>query len=210
MIRIFLLLIMLLPAAAHASDLVARVQGVYQKNSKFQADFVQKTHIALLEKDIEEPGNMIFSKPGNFMIHYRGKQERKYICNGATLWIYHPKEQEAEVYPDIQNLLTHEALAFLGGLGQMTKEFQVRVEAGGWLSLVPRNKSSPFMKIRLRADPVSYFAQEIVLYPRAGNESHYQFSDIRTNPELGFQFNFVPPAGVAVSHPSGGLNGSTP
>ena len=193
-----LLVILTLVSPVQAADLVTEVQRAYQKNTQFRADFVQKTHIELLNKDVEEKGTMIFAKPSKFDIHYEGKQERRYICNGETLWIYHPKLQEVEVYSDVKDVLTREALSFLGGLGNMTQQFQVKVEPNSWLLLVPKNKKSPFKNIRLRIDPSSFLATEVVLSPRQGNESRYLLSRIQT-PNSAVDFEFQPPAGTEVT-----------
>lgn len=199
------LLVCLSLMTAEAGDLITSVQQAYQKNVQFQADFVQKTHIELLNKDVTEKGKMVFAKPesgkpGKFDIHYEGAQERRYICNGETLWIYHPKLQEVEVYSDVKEVLTREALSFLGGLGDMTRQFQVKVEPNSWLLLVPKNKKSPFKNIRLRIDPSSFLATEVVLSPRQGNESRYLLSRIQT-PAINSagDFEFQPPAGTEVT-----------
>lgn len=194
------LVILTLVSPVQAADLVTEVQRAYQKNAQFRADFVQKTHIELLNKDVTEKGKMVFAKPGKFDIHYEGGQERRYICNGETLWIYHPKLQEVEVYSDVKEVLTREALSFLGGLGNMTRQFQVKVEPNSWLLLVPKNKKSPFKNIRLRIDLRSFLATEVVLSPRQGNESRYLLSRIQT-PAINsaVNFEFQPPAGTEVT-----------
>lgn len=196
----FLVFLYGLQGLVYGLDLVGGVQKTYRQNVRFHALFVQRTHIELLNKDVEEKGEMTFVQPGRFVIHYGGSQERKYICDGTTLWIYRPRSQEVEVHPDMKNILSHEALAFLGGLGEMDHEFKVKVEAGNWISLVPRDRRSPFKQIRLKIDPKTFWTVEVILFPRQGNESRYSFSDIQTAPQgAGDDFKFVPPPGTEVS-----------
>jgi outer membrane lipoprotein-sorting protein len=108
--------------------------------------------------------------------------------------------QEVEVYSDVKEVLTREALSFLGGLGNMTQQFQVKTEPNSWLLLLPKNKKSPFKNIRLRIDPSSFLATEVVLSPRQGNESRYILSHIQT-PAINSAVDFVfqPPAGTEVT-----------
>ena len=197
---LFFLVILLTASWAEVGDLISSVQKNYQSHATFQAEFVQSTAIELLNKNVEERGTLTFTKPGKFLIHYRGVQERQYICDGHTLWIYHPKIKEGEIYPHVSDMVSHEALSFLGGLGNMTKEFQVKAEPDFWISLVPRNKKSPLKKIRLKINPTSFWATEVVLLPRQGNESHYRFSKINTATDREVDiFSFRPPPGAQMT-----------
>lgn len=174
-----------------ASGLADRVQEAYRDARSFQADFVQRTHVEVLERDVEERGELTFVKPGKLVIHYGGARERKYVSNGSTLWIYHPQAKEVEVFNRVGDLLSREALAFLGGLGQMTKDFLVKGESGHQLTLVPRRNAAPFNKLILKVDPQDHLVREAILFPRGGNQSHYVFSSVKTNgdvPAASFHF----------------------
>lgn len=185
--------------SSYAAGLIDKVQETYRKTEQFRADFVQTTKIEVLDRVVEEKGELIFAKPGRFLIHYKGPRERKYISDGKTLWIHRPREKEVEVYEDLKDIVAREALAFLGGLGEMTKEFQVleKEEVGAYghtplLVLIPKRKSAPFTKLILKIDRASSLVQEATLFPKSGNESRYLFSEIRVNepvPEKTFEFH---------------------
>lgn len=175
-----LLLLTFLPTV-QAAGLVDKVQETYRKTDQFRADFMQKTRIEILDREVEEKGELVFAKPGRFLIHYKGARERKYISDGKTLWVYRPKEKEVEVYEDLKDILSREALVFLGGLGEMTKEFKVSEKGEGGLVLIPKRKGALFTKLILKIDPQTHLVQEATLFPRSGNESQYRFSSIRTN-----------------------------
>lgn len=175
----------------HAGNLAQKVQQTYQKTDQFQADFVQTTHVELLNRDLEEKGRMVFSKPGRFLIHYQGGQERKYISDGQILWIIHLKEKEVEVYDNIKGVISKETIAFLGGLGEMMRDFHV-IERKGTLSLTPREKGFTFSKVVLAIDPKTYLVKELTLFPKNGNKSRYLFSSVVTNQDVSptdFQFS---------------------
>lgn len=170
--------------AAFAGGLADRVQDAYRKTESFRADFTQQTKIEVLDRDVEESGDLLFSKPGKFSIHYKGKNERQYLSDGRTLWIYHPRDKEVEVIENVQDLVAKEALAFLGGLGEMTKEFRVTEGKDGQLTqltLIPKSKSAPFTKLVLTIDPQTSLVREADLFPKSGNKSRYVFSGVKTN-----------------------------
>jgi outer membrane lipoprotein carrier protein len=178
---VFLAALLFFPIVSHASDLTQKVQETYRHTDQFRADFIQTTKVELLDREVREKGEIFFAKPESFLIHYLGPRERKYICNGKTLWIYRPREKEVEVYDNVGDILSREALVFLGGLGEMTKEFKVKIDAENGLTLIPKNSRSLFLKIFLVIDPATFLVSEVVLFPKTGNQSHYLFSSVRTN-----------------------------
>lgn len=189
---LFVLLMFLNSSCLFASGLAERVQQTYKHTQSFRADFVQKTKVEILDREIEEQGELVFSTPGRFLIHYRGDRERKYISDGKTLWIYRPKDKEVEVYKNAGDLLSREALIFLGGLGEMTREFQVTEKKGDELLLVPKKKDSLFQKLILSIDLKTFLVKKAVLFPKGGNRSFYFFSSIHLNesmPESIFSFH---------------------
>jgi outer membrane lipoprotein carrier protein len=166
---------------AFAGGLADRVQAAYRKTDSFRADFTQQTKIEVLDRDVEESGELLFAKPGKFSIQYKGKNEREYLSDANTLWIYHPKDKEVEVIENVRDMVSKEALVFLGGLGEMTQEFKVSEGKDGRLTLVPKSKSAPFSKLELTIDPQTSLVSEADLFPKSGNKSRYVFSGVRTN-----------------------------
>ena len=161
-------------------DLARRVQEAYRQAAVLRADFVQKTWVDLLEREIEERGDLTLARPDRFRIRYLGPHQRKYLSNGRTLWMVRPGE-ETERIVNLEAAVSREALAFLSGLGEMGREFKVAEDRSrAALTLVPRSPESPFKKILLAIDPGTGLAREATLYPRRGNRSHYFFSRVRT------------------------------
>lgn len=168
-------------AGGVTGGLTERVQEVYRNTNQFQADFVQKTEIEILDRVVEEKGRVIFAKPGRFLIHYLGGRERKFISDGKKLLIDRPKEKEVEVIEQLGEVVSREALVFLGGLGEMTREFNVTEKGASELVLTPKSRSSPFRRLILKIDRETNLAREVTLFPKSGNKSHYLFSSIRLN-----------------------------
>ncbi len=100
----FVLFFIFFPSLLLASGLSERVQKTYADTQDYQSQFVQTTHIEILNRDVKENGKMFFSKPGRFLIHYEGAHERKYICDGSTLWVVHPRDKAVEVFKEMKDI----------------------------------------------------------------------------------------------------------
>jgi len=177
----FVLFFIFFPSLLLASGLSERVQKTYADTQDYQSQFVQTTHIEILNRDVKENGKMFFSKPGRFLIHYEGAHERKYICDGSTLWVVHPRDKAVEVFKEMKDLVSREALVFLGGLGNMEREFRVAEQMGHQLLLAPKNRKSLFNKLILTIDPETYYVTAVDLFPKSGNHSHYDFQKTVVN-----------------------------
>jgi outer membrane lipoprotein carrier protein len=188
-------------APVFAGRLEQKVQDAYRRTDSFSAQFTQTTRIEVLDRETTESGNLVFAKPGRFSIHYEGKRERQYLSDGDTLWIYHPKEKEVEVIDDVGDLVSREALVFLGGLGDMGKEFKVSETGADRLTLVPKNKSSPFSRILLTVDPSDHLARGATLFPKSGNKSDYVFSEVKVNEPVSESIFKFSKGGVKQIHP---------
>jgi outer membrane lipoprotein carrier protein len=166
-------------STVQAGELADKVQATYRNIETFEADFTQKTYVEILEKDVVEKGDLVFAKPDRFLVRYQGSKERQYISDGKTLWVYRPKDKEVEVTHHVEDVVSPEALVFLGGLGDMTKTFRV-TEAGYKLTLTPKSKS-PFKKLVLEINPEDALVTAVDLFSKSGNRSRYDLSNARTN-----------------------------
>ncbi len=189
--------LLLFSANLSAGVLTQKVQETYQKTSSFEAHFIQKTHIELLDRDVEEIGQLVFARPGKFSIRYDGEQPRQYLCDGRILAVYRPLDKEVEIHDDVNSLVSQEALVFLGGLATMTKEFKV-AESGDRLTLVPKSPKAVMKKMILSIDPKTSLVIRAELFPKSGNRSVYDFSKIRTDQAYPATFFQPPHAGVKI------------
>lgn len=179
--KIVSLLFIFSPSFLFASGLSERVQKTYAYTQDYKSQFIQSTHIEILDRDVKENGEMFFSKPGRFLIHYKGAHERKYICDGSTLWVVRPRDKDVEVFRNMKDLVSREALVFLGGLGDMEREFHVKEQSKHQLLLIPKNKKALFNKLLLTVDLESYYVTAVDLFPQSGNHSHYDFQKTIVN-----------------------------
>lgn len=190
-----------LPAVARAQDagaLADRVQRTYEQAGDLSIDFTQKTYVAVLEKEVSKKGKAQFKKPGKLAIRYEGARGRNYQSDGKTLWIFESGDSQVEKIPLDEESLPAEALSFLGGLGNLKRDFAVeevdpkkwqtlKRERGDlqWLELTPLQKRSSLQWLVMGFDPATAYAREVFLFTDSGNLSHYVFDKVELNRGLG-------------------------
>jgi outer membrane lipoprotein carrier protein len=210
----FLILLLLSFATPlHAEDLVSIKTGLqkkYQSINAWQTNFVQETHLDLLDKTVKKTGMISAKKPGKIKIEYIDSPRKTYISNGKKLWIYSPDQAEVMVIKKISQMVASEALDFLNGLGELDKQFEVMAFSKkqtqialiknknlNFLELVPRDLDSVLDRIVLAIDPTSGEVKEMTLFNESGNKTHYSFTNMNFNPDINDSFfEFVKPAGV--------------
>ncbi|MBI4412185.1 MAG: outer membrane lipoprotein carrier protein LolA [Deltaproteobacteria bacterium] len=194
---LFSVVFLLLPFHAFSADpgqIVSNLQQTYRTAESWRAEFVQSTFVELLGRNIDKQGEIIVKKPGKLRIDYKDKPGRQYLSDGKTLWVYVPGDTQVEVYRKISRLLAKEALTFMEGLGDIEKEFTVRLypsphtgEAmiqGKNLDLIelrPRNAASIIKNIVMGIDPKTHLVVETTIFNESGNVTHYIFKNIKLN-----------------------------
>jgi outer membrane lipoprotein carrier protein len=205
----FLILLSLPLPASTTGEIVRQVQMTYEKANDVSSEFVQKVRVAALERDIEKTGKALFKKPGKLRVEYEGEEGRLYVSDGKKLWVYEKGDTQVNVYPVNPDTLPEEALAFLGGLGNLRTHFRPSALTKNerktlkvsddldWLLLIPKNPASQLDQLILGFDRSEHTVREAFLKNESGNLSHYFFKNVVLNSGLeDEQFVFVKPKGV--------------
>lgn len=184
--------------AQESVALADRVQKTYEGASDLSIAFTQKTYVAVLEKEVSKKGQALFKKPGKLAIRYEGERGRNYLGDGKTLWVFESGDPQVEKIPLNEESIPAEALSFLGGLGQLKRDFAVedvdpkkwatlKREKGDlkWLELTPLQKRSSLQWLVMGFDPQTSYAREVFLFTDSGNLSHYVFDKVELNQGLG-------------------------
>ena len=175
-------------------QLAREVQQAYERIQDLEMDFIQVTYVQILEKKVRKSGRVRFKKPGMFSIQYEGRRGRQYYSDGKMLWIYQTGDGQVKVFTVDDERVPAEALSFLGGLGNLKKDFAVesvdpkkwehlgaKKDNLGWLELTPLKKRSQISWLVMGFDPQTHLAQEVYLHTDSGNLSHYSFSAHKAN-----------------------------
>ncbi len=178
-------------------QIASQVQKAYEATENLEIQFEQETYVALLEKKVKKKGKMTLKKPGKFKIIYEGKRGRHYYSDGKTLWIQQQGDHQVQEVSLSDEEIPAEALSFLTGLGQLTKEFAVesvdpkkwesfKREKGKlhWLELTPLKKLSQINWLVMGFDPDTFLVKEFYLFNEGGNLTHYFFKDIQKPAQL--------------------------
>lgn len=207
-------------SASCAEKVAATVQTHYDGVRDFSAEFEQTTRSVLFgaaggELSVPVRGEVVFAKPGKMRWTYTDPEPSLVVSDGKTLWLYSPKQKEAQRLPVTGGYLTGAALEFLLGDGNLLASFDVTSEvcpyhpveddAGNQvpletieLELTPKQPSS-YEKLGITARPTSGEVVATRVVDLFGNETRIAFRKIERNrnpsPET---FVFVPGEDVDV------------
>jgi chaperone LolA len=179
---------MLFPfSSIYANSAVQAIQSTYQSIHDLQADFIQSTYVAVLDKTIKEPGLFSMKKPGMLRIEYTGEHPKQYISDGKHLWVIDSELEQAETYKVSKNSIPKEGLELLKGFSDMDKLFDVtpfkpkKTKSGyAYLKLTPKSKNHQYNNLDcvFGADNL---LKEMIIHNKSGNISTYVFNNVRVN-----------------------------
>jgi len=191
-LSVFLLSLSVFAADTTIKQNVNEIQKVYQSISDIVADFTQVTYITLLEKKVERHGKFYFKKGGMIRIEYKGDEERHYVSDGTTLWIYTPGDAASlQTYAVSEETVPKEALSFMSGFGKLEKEFIISPssafddvpEGFSAMHLVPKNKKAQYKSLDTMFNK-DHILVKLKIANLSGNITDYSFSNIKTGAGL--------------------------
>lgn len=164
------------------------VQKTYQSIPDISADFTQKTYVALLEKTVTKKGKFYYKKGGLLRIEYTGDEQRHYVSDGTTLWIYTPGDAASlQTYAVSEETVPKEALSFLSGFGKLEKEFKISnsqafkniPEGDMALHLIPRHPKAQYKSLDTLFNK-DHLLVRLKIHNLTGNITDYDFTKIKT------------------------------
>ena len=129
-------------SASEAATLIAAVQSAYGKVSASTGKFAQESYLAALDTSEVSSGTMWFQKPGKMRWSYTEPRQQEVVVSGDTMWVHQIDKNQVMVDAIKSALLSDLPIAFLMGLGDLTRDFDVksgcRTPDGVVVSLVPK------------------------------------------------------------------------
>jgi len=212
---------------ASLKDVVAALEKGYASLQDVQADFVQKTVIAGINREQKGSGELLLKKPASAAAMFRfnySKPKQQIVSNGKQVWFYLPENKQVMVSPvaDMFKGGNSIALNYLTGLGHVSRDFSVSFARepqdrnGNYqLELLPKSPSAVLAKLQLTVSGVAveHFmrdnsVQDIfpviasVIHDAGGNQTRIDYSRVRVNKGLAnSRFSFKVPPGVEVIKP---------
>jgi len=175
------------PAAAAedpaAQALARKVQALYQQTRDLTAHFRQTYSYAGFGRRQVSSGRLLVKKPGMMRWEYQKPSPKIVAVKGRQLVQYEPEENQAYVDERFDATAMSAALAFLLGQGDLEKDFQVSLGAGGALLLRPRLADPRVDSIELVAAPNGQI-QSTRVVDGSGNVNEIVFEDVKRNSGL--------------------------
>jgi outer membrane lipoprotein carrier protein len=178
-----LLLLAAAPAGqppAEATRLAAKVQGFYERTKDLQARFSQTYTYSGFGRKQTSSGTLRVKKPGKMRWDYEKPAPKTIAVSGARLVQWEPEENQAYVDEHFDASAMSAAVAFLLGKGDLSREFDLGVDATGGLLLRPREPDPRVDVIVLTVgDDGQVTATRVV--DGSGNVNEVRFSDVKRN-----------------------------
>lgn len=191
------------PAVGAAPGSVDAVDDLKQRLAPLttlSARFVQTVYAADGHELQATSGDMKLARPGKVRWISAPPFEQWVVADGETLWVYDPDLQQVSVRPFLGDVGNTPAVLFIGGIGELERQFSVaRKASGATLSytLKPLAADSRYTELTLS------FSGEIptamVLRDSLGQRTEMTFAKVVLNaPVDAALFHFDPPPGTDV------------
>ncbi len=195
---------------ADVKNLLARIAERRASSPDVRADFQEQKTMHLLNKPIVSSGKIWFRAPNKFRREIGGSSPSITVSNGRDLWIYYPNFKSAEHYTLGKRSPVDAAIAAINtalNLENVEKTFQItgrKVVTGYELQLLPRSPSMKrmFQKFDLRLNSDLVAARTEMTQPN-GDRIVTTYSNQTRAAIPASTFEFVPPAGTAITTPLG-------
>lgn len=198
------------PAAETATDatsVLARAEKAYDAVRSLQADFVQDLTVPLLDQTQRSRGTMYHRRPDRFLMKFSDPAGDVVVADGKYLWLYYPSTDRKQVIRTTLEAGGHEVDLQREFLSNPTARFRATLDGtesvGGrsadLLTLLPRQSSSPYRKIRLWVDRRDALVRRFEITEQNGTVRRLELRNLQANVTLPDRlFTFAPPAGAQV------------
>lgn len=111
---------------AQAQSRLSKVQTRYAKITALEANFSQNSFMAALEVSENSAGKVWFQRPGLMRWEYALPHPQTFLLREKTMWFYQPRERQVLIDNLEQVLLSDLPVAFLLGIGNLSKDFTLK------------------------------------------------------------------------------------
>lgn len=127
--------------SVRAKEIVSSVQKNFAQVKSMRAQFFQDSYLASVDQSELSSGNVTLLLPGKMRWHYLSPEEQIFIVKDNSLWLYQPRLQQVVIDSLETVLISQLPTAFLMGVGDLTRDFEVKsaceTKTALLLSLVP-------------------------------------------------------------------------
>ena len=203
--RIFALTagLILMAAAAQASDIANTIQARYEKLRTFSATFEQTLTHKESGSTEKRQGNLLFQKPLLIRWQTDKPHEETLVVTNKEIWDYLADEEIAYRYPLELVRDSRTIIQVITGQAALTKDFDVK-EAGqenglAKLHLYPKEAAPQMVEALLWVEPATGYIRRASIIDFYGNSNDVRFTQFKPDTSLKeSDFTFTAPKGVEV------------
>jgi outer membrane lipoprotein carrier protein len=205
------LLSLISPALSFAitvKDITEALQQNYKNMNDYRAHFKQEAKIQGYPRPQKSEGEMFYKKPGKMRWNYDKPEKQEMVTNAITLWLYTPSLKQVMKSDFSLARQSKLASAFLSGMGNLEKDFNVSLENVNevkkeyMIKLLPKDASDMIESLFLTLDSKSFNIKKSELKDIYGNVTLVEFNELDINTGLKDSlFNFIAPEGVEIVSP---------
>ncbi|MCG6899747.1 MAG: outer membrane lipoprotein chaperone LolA [Gammaproteobacteria bacterium] len=193
-------LLLLLPAASHATPTPSYFTAFFSGLLTLQADFDQQVLDGNRQLLQSSQGHMWIKRPGRFRWDYETPYRQQLVADGERLWSYDEDLEQVTVQPAAE-VLTATPAVLLSGDKPLESLFRIEeasAKAGEQqVMLIPKSDDSNITRLLLHFS--GNMLTRIDAEDSFGNTTLFSFTHLERNPELDEKiFTFTPPAGADV------------
>ncbi len=187
-------------AGAAVPDAAARIQAAYRQIRDASGRFEQKSYLKDLGKTETFGGDFMLKLPSKMRYIYKTGSNDQVIIKGNMIMIYQKKENQIMKGRFDAGTYGTAPVAFLGGLGDIERDFRV-TEKKGDLILRPKDPMSgiTYIEVEPTKGPSSFPVKSFIIHDRYSNTVRITLRDVKLNRGMkDSAFEFTPPPGTSV------------
>lgn len=197
-----------LPALSFAEDdaatVVSKLQSKYESITSIRAEFTQEVSSKGMPA-MKSEGKVWLKKPGKMRWEYKKPAKDLIVSDGKTIWLFQPDLKQVIERPASMSASSM-ATDFLSGIGNVEKEFDVKLAAlesvNHVLILTPKQEQSGLKKLILEVGKENSIVEKTVITDHFGNQTAVTFTNIKLNASIKDSlFKYTPPRGAAIVRP---------
>lgn len=205
------------PAGATGTDtqpttvaqVVAEVEKVYNGTQTLKADFVQVTRAPAVADQQQQKGRVTIKRPRNMRWEFTSPENKLFVTNGQTIWIWSPKDNQVVIYKDF-NQATGDMAGLLMDLDKLDETFDIQfakeatADAPSFVLDLRPKKQGNMKRVQVTVSRKKFLVEHVLLVDQFDTETELTFSQVRLNPSVTEgEFTFTVPTGAQVFSPEG-------
>lgn len=187
-------------------QILDRVEKRYT-NSKFSADFIQKSTLKAMDITDLATGKVYIKYPGMMRWEYEKPDRQIIVTDADRLWIYRPEDNQVMTGKAPTFFGDGKGASFLSDIQLIRQKFDISLEQGGQaendlfyhLKLIPREKTLDISEIRLMVSRQTFNVLQVMTINFYGDETRIDLINFAFGVDLDDSlFSFTIPQGVDV------------